>query len=83
MSQVTMHGNPLQTNGELPTVGQDAPSFELTAADMSPVKLSDSNGKVRIFVDCAFGRYRRLLSANRALRSGIAKVGGRCRGIFD
>ncbi len=48
MSQVTMHGNPLQTNGELPSVGQDAPDFELTAADMSQVKLSDSAGKIRI-----------------------------------
>ncbi len=48
MSQVTMQGNPLQTNGELPTVGQSAPDFELTASDMSQVKLSDSAGKVRI-----------------------------------
>ena len=48
MSQVTMHGNPLQTNGELPAVGQDAPDFELTASDMSQVKLSDSAGKIRI-----------------------------------
>ena len=48
MSQVTMKGQPLQTNGELPKVGQDAPDFELTASDMSQVKLSDSAGKIRI-----------------------------------
>lgn len=48
MSQVTMHGKPLQTNGELPQVGQDAPDFQLTGPDMSQVKLSDSSGKIRI-----------------------------------
>jgi thiol peroxidase len=48
MAQVTMHGNPLQTIGELPTVGQKAPGFELVGNDMSAVKLDDSQGKVRI-----------------------------------
>ena len=48
MANVTMGGKPLQTNGELPGVGEAAPNFSLTATDMSTVSLDDSKGKVRV-----------------------------------
>jgi thiol peroxidase len=43
-----MKGNPVELSGEPPKVGDQAPDFELTAGDMSTVKLSDSAGKVRL-----------------------------------
>jgi thiol peroxidase len=48
MANVTMHGNTLSTNGDLPGVGQSAPDFSLTGTDMKPVSLGDSSGKVRV-----------------------------------
>ncbi len=48
MATVTLHGKPLETTGDLPAVGAAAPSFDLVGNDMSPVKLSDSDGKIRI-----------------------------------
>jgi thiol peroxidase len=37
MAQVTLGGNPVHTVGELPAVGQQAPSFSVTAGDLSDV----------------------------------------------
>lgn len=48
MASVTLKGNPVQLSGNPPQVGDAAPDFELTANDLSKVKLSDSAGKVRI-----------------------------------
>ena len=48
MANVTMHGNTLETSGELPSIGAPAPDFTLVATDMSSVSLRDSDGKVRI-----------------------------------
>lgn len=48
MASVNFKGNAVQTNGELPQVGQPAPDFTLVATDMSPVSLADTAGKVRI-----------------------------------
>ena len=45
---VTMKGNPLVLLGPEITVGQKAPDFEVTANDLSKVKLSDYKGKVCI-----------------------------------
>lgn len=45
---VIFHGNPVELSGTPPEIGAPAPAFELTGGDMSPVKLSDSDGKVRI-----------------------------------
>lgn len=44
MAQVTLKGNPINTVGELPAVGSQAPDFELVGVDLGPVKLSDYNG---------------------------------------
>ncbi|HEX8832932.1 MAG TPA: thiol peroxidase [Abditibacteriaceae bacterium] len=48
MASVTLKGNPVETNGNLPAVGDTAPDFTLVANDMSAVSLKDSEGKVRI-----------------------------------
>ncbi len=40
-----MRGNPINTVGELPTVGSKAPAFNLTGADLSPVNNEQFNGK--------------------------------------
>jgi thioredoxin-dependent peroxiredoxin len=45
MAQITMRGNPINTVGELPTVGSKAPAFNLTGADLSPVNSEQFNGK--------------------------------------
>ena len=38
MAQVTLKGNPIHTNGELPAVGAKAPDFKLTAGDLKAVE---------------------------------------------
>lgn len=48
MASVNFKGSPVPLSGELPAVGSSAPDFDLVANDMSSVKLSDSQGKVRI-----------------------------------
>lgn len=45
---VTMKGSPVTLIGNEVKVGQQAPDVELVANDLSPVKLSSFNGKVRI-----------------------------------
>jgi thiol peroxidase len=48
MAQVTLKGNPIQTNGELPKVGAPAPAFKLTGGDLKDVSLADYKGKKKI-----------------------------------
>jgi thiol peroxidase len=48
MAQVTLKGNPIQTNGDLPAVGARAPDFKLTAADLRDVSLAEYRGKRKI-----------------------------------
>ncbi len=48
MATITLKGNPIHTRGELPVVGERAPDFRLTDADLSDVALSDFDGKVKI-----------------------------------
>lgn len=45
MSKITLQGNPVNTAGELPTVGSKAPNFTLTKTDLSDVSLNDYKGK--------------------------------------
>lgn len=45
MATITFKGNPIQTNGNLPTVGTKTPDFKLTAADLSEKTLADFAGK--------------------------------------
>ncbi len=44
MATVTLKGNPIQTSGELPKVGDRAPEFSLTATDLSTKTLGDFSG---------------------------------------
>ncbi len=45
MATVTLRGNPIQTNGELPSVGSSAPSFSLVGSDLAEVSEVKFAGK--------------------------------------
>lgn len=45
MAQITLKGNPANTNGDLPKVGSKAPNFTLVKNDMSELSLADLKGK--------------------------------------
>ena len=45
MASVTLQGNPVSVQGDLPAVGTQAPDFRLTGQDLSDVKLADFAGK--------------------------------------
>jgi len=44
MAKITLGGNPINTNGELPKVGTSAPNFELVKNDLSVASLADFKG---------------------------------------
>lgn len=44
MATITLGGNPINTNGELPKVGSKAPQFQLVKTDLSEVTLADFAG---------------------------------------
>ncbi|MGH8449936.1 thiol peroxidase [Pseudomonas sp.] len=48
MAQVTLRGNPVQVEGELPQVGSQAPDFTLTAGDLSDATLATFAGKRKV-----------------------------------
>lgn len=48
MSQVTFRGTPARVEGQLPAVGQSAPAFTLSAADLSDKTLADFAGKRKV-----------------------------------
>jgi len=48
MSQVTLKGNPVQVDGQLPTTGGKAPAFNLVAKDLSDVPLASFSGKRKV-----------------------------------
>ncbi len=45
MATITLHGNTVHTLGNLPALGSNAPSFQLTKNDLSTTSLSDYKGK--------------------------------------
>ena len=45
MATITLQGNEIHTNGELPAVGSDAPDFRLVDAELNDRSLSDYAGK--------------------------------------
>jgi len=45
MAQITLRGNPVNTVGELPTVGSQAPGFTLTGTDLGSVAADQFRGK--------------------------------------
>ena len=48
MAQVTLKGNPVQVEGELPKVGAKAADFTLTAGDLSNATLATFAGKRKV-----------------------------------
>lgn len=44
MATITLGGNPIHTNGELPKTQSKAPDFKLVQTDLSSVSLSDFSG---------------------------------------
>jgi thiol peroxidase len=48
MATITLGGNPLSTNGELPKPGSNAPGFRLVSADLKDVTLHDFAGKKKV-----------------------------------
>lgn len=48
MASITLRGNPVQTNGELPRVGGEVPGFRLVGPDLKDVTLHDFAGKRKI-----------------------------------
>ncbi|HQR29530.1 MAG TPA: thiol peroxidase [Anaeromyxobacteraceae bacterium] len=48
MATVTLKGNPIHTNGELPAKGSKAPAFTLTGVDLKDVGLGEWKGKKKI-----------------------------------
>ncbi len=45
MADITLGGNPVHTNGDLPAPGSKAPAFDLVASDLSPVTSDDLAGQ--------------------------------------
>src|SRR5512136_257962 len=45
MAQITFKGNPFHTAGSLPKVGDAAPDFKVTKADLSDASVKDFKGK--------------------------------------
>src|ERR1700743_2189220 len=45
MAQITLRGNPINTVGELPAVGSQAPAFSLTGTDLGAVSNDQFSGK--------------------------------------
>ena len=48
MAQITLAGNPIHTNGDLPKVGSSAPDFKLQDADLKDLSLADFKGKKKL-----------------------------------
>ena len=49
MATINFKGNPIQTNGDFPAVGAQAPEVKLVKTDLSEVSLADLKGKKVIF----------------------------------
>lgn len=45
MARITLKGNPVNTSGDLPLKGTDAPDFSLVKSDLSSLTLSELKGK--------------------------------------
>lgn len=48
MTQITLQGNAINTNGELPAVGSQAPAFKLTDGELADKTLADFRGKKKL-----------------------------------
>lgn len=48
MATITLQGNEIHTNGDLPAVGAQAPDFTLTTKELADVSLADYAGKKKV-----------------------------------
>jgi len=48
MATITLHGNEIHTNGDLPAVGDKAPDIKLVDGDLNDLTLSDYQGKKKL-----------------------------------
>ncbi|HSP01454.1 MAG TPA: thiol peroxidase, partial [Thioalkalivibrio sp.] len=48
MAKITLKGNPINTNGDLPAVGSQAPDFSLVDKDLNDVNLATYSGKKKV-----------------------------------
>ena len=48
MAQITLKGNPINTVGDLPAVGAQAPAFDLTGTDLGSVDSGQFGGKALV-----------------------------------
>lgn len=48
MATVTLGGNPIHTNGDLPAIGTYAPNFKLVKTDLNDITLADFAGKKKL-----------------------------------
>ena len=48
MATITLKGNPIHTNGQLPAVGSSAPDFRLVDKDLNDVRLGNFKGKKKL-----------------------------------
>jgi thiol peroxidase len=48
MATITLHGNPIQTSGELPAVGSEVAGFRLVDGSLKDVPLHDFAGKRKV-----------------------------------
>jgi thiol peroxidase len=48
MASITLHGDAINTSGELPAVGSAAPDFTLTTGELADVSLADFEGKKKL-----------------------------------
>ncbi len=52
MTQITLHGDAINTNGELPKIGSAAPDFKLTDGELNDKSLADFKGKKKLLNMC-------------------------------
>lgn len=48
MASITLKGNAISTNGDLPAIGSQAPDFKLTDAELNDKSLADFKGKKKL-----------------------------------
>lgn len=65
MATITLQGNEIHTNGDLPAVGAQAPEFRLVAADLADLDLAQ------------FGKKRKLLSIVPSLDTPVCAISTR------
>ena len=78
MAEITLRGNPIHTNGDLPAEGSPVPDFTLTKSDWTPVGAADLAGQ-RVVLNIRNQADTELLSAmdrrfNRAMWLAVSGV---------